>query len=69
MTADVDCAGTRVLQRRLDIYAGADAHGAVRALGAGAAWEDVPPGTFMDDVMAAVCDPAYRPLFPTAGAR
>jgi hypothetical protein len=64
MVADIDCEGHRVFQRALDLYAGNNRQGAVRHLGAAADWQAVPPGTFMDDVVAAVCEPDYHPIFP-----
>ena len=64
MVADIDCKGHRVFQRSLELYAGNNRQGAVRRMGAANDWQDVPPGTFMDDVVLSVCDPNYQPLFP-----
>jgi hypothetical protein len=65
MVGDVDCERRRVFQRALDLYAGNNKQGAVRRLGAASDWQDVPPGTFMDNVVAAVCEPDYVPIFPS----
>jgi hypothetical protein len=64
MVADIDCGGRRVFQRALDLYAGNNRQGAVRRLGAASDWQDVPRGTFMDGVVAAICDLDYQPIFP-----
>jgi hypothetical protein len=64
MTADVDCTERRVFQRSLDLYAGNNKQGAVRAMGAGLDWADVPPGTFINNAVAALCDADYLPIFP-----
>jgi hypothetical protein len=64
MTIDIDCARSRVFQRGLVLYKGANRMGPVQNLGAGAGWQAVPPGTFMDNAVAAICDPSYHPLFP-----
>ncbi|OYX34503.1 MAG: hypothetical protein B7Y99_05280 [Caulobacterales bacterium 32-69-10] len=64
MTVDLDCSNRKVFQRALALYAGSNRQGAVRQLGAGTAWRDVPRGSYMDAVVNAVCDPGWRPLYP-----
>jgi len=63
MVADIDCAGGRIFQRALTLYAGANKRGSAQELGAADDWASVPPGTFMDNVVAAMCDPGYQPIF------
>lgn len=67
MLVDLDCAKRQVYQRALALYDGSNRQGAVRQLGDGKVWRDVPKGSYMDAVVAAVCDPGYRPLYASTG--
>jgi hypothetical protein len=69
MTADIDCAGHRVFQRGVDLHAGSNLQGPSRRLGAAADWQAIPPGTYMERVMAAVCNPTWRPLYDTSAPK
>jgi hypothetical protein len=66
MVVDLDCSTRRVFQRALFLYAGSNRKDAARALGAGSDWREAPQGSYMDSVLAAVCDPGYRPLYASA---
>jgi hypothetical protein len=66
MVADIDCDGRRVFQRGVDLHTGSNLQGPSRQLGAAADWQAIPPGTYMDRVMAAVCNPTWRPLYAAA---
>jgi hypothetical protein len=68
MTVDLDCAGRRVFQRSLELYAGSNRKGAVQHLGAGTDWRAVPAGSYMDAVLASVCQPGYRALYAQGAA-
>ena len=63
MTVDIDCQGRRVFQRAVDLYTGSNRQGPSRQLGAAKDWQAIPAGTFMERVMVAVCDPAWRPPY------
>ena len=70
MLVDVDCEGRRVFQRGVDLYTGSNRQGPSRQLGAAKDWQAIPPGTFMERVMVAVCDPTWRaPYSDRAAAR
>ena len=69
MLVDLDCDRHRVFQRGVELYAGSNRQGPSRQLGAAKDWQDIPPGTFMERVMIAICDPAWRPLYGEDPAR
>jgi hypothetical protein len=66
MVADIDCQGRRVFQREVDLYVGSNRQGASRRLGAAKDWQAIPPGTYMEQVMQAVCDPQWRAPYAAA---
>ena len=63
LTADIDCQGRRVFQRGVELYVGSNRQGSARSLGAASDWQAIPAGTYMEKVMAAACDPAWRSPF------
>jgi hypothetical protein len=63
MTVDIDCEGRRVFQRAVFLYVGSNRQGPSRELGAAKDWQAIPPGTYMERVRVAVCDPNWRPLY------
>jgi len=68
MVADIDCPGRRVFQREVDLYVGSNRQGASRRLGAAKDWQAIPPGTYMEQVMQAVCDPQWRAPYAAEAA-
>ncbi len=54
---DLDCSHHRVMLGVRRIYAKPNLQGSVRVTRSDAAWTEAPPGTVIDDVVRAVCEP------------